>query len=364
VLKIDLSAIQSNWLSLKGIAKGASVAGVIKANAYGLGAAQVGRALYNAGCREFFFASIDEAIAGRSFLPRDSLIYLLGSSVSGNEMLLIQFQIIPVLNSLSAINSWAKINSQLSIAAPSVIKLNTGMTRFGLDDKEFEILCNDPVLIAKVSPVLLMSHLACADEPEHSLNHIQLKKFIRSAARIKLQLPTIRLSLANSSGIFLGEQWHFDLMRPGAALYGINPTPTLTNPMSSVVKLTLPIRQVRTLTEPSTLGYGALAALGEGARVAVVAGGYADGLNRTLGLRPEGLLNGQLVHAIGRISMDAMMFDVSVLDFPDEVLLDAEIEVINEQFSLDYLSKKNKLLGYEVLTSLGNRFTRSYIGSA
>lgn len=364
MLTIDLAAIQSNWLKLQTIGAGASVAGVIKANAYGLGANPVGNALYAIGCREFFFASIDEALAARGFLPTGAIIYLLGGVHAGDELLLIESNIRPVLCSFSAIERWAKINSALSCIAPSAIKINTGMTRFGLDVAEFESLVRDVNLLCAINPVLFMSHLACADERGHPLNLIQRSIFSNCAKLIHPLVPNLRFSLANSSGIFLGDEWHFELLRPGAALYGINPTPGTSNPMLPVLNLSLPIMQVRTLDASSAIGYGSGVTLPEGTRIAVVAGGYADGLHRTLGMQPEGYLNGQLVKAVGRMSMDSTMFDISPISLPSDQLLGQEIEVINSSLSLEYLHKKNTSLGYEILTSLGTRYKRQYLAGS
>jgi len=364
VLTIDLAAIQSNWLKLQTIGAGASVAGVIKANAYGLGADLVGNALYAVGCREFFFASLDEALAARAFLPEAAIIYLLGGIHAGDEPLLIESNIRPVLYSLSAIERWAKANSGLSSIAPSAIKINTGMTRFGLDVGEFESLIKNASLLRAINVVLLMSHLACADERNHPLNILQQNTFSNCIKLIRPLVPTLRFSLANSSGVFLGDEWHFDLLRPGAALYGINPVPDNSNPMLPVVRLSLPIVQVRTLDTSAAIGYGSSATLPEGARIAVVTGGYADGLHRTLGLRPEGYLNGQLVTAIGRMSMDSTMFDISSISLPNDQLLELEIEVINSSLTLEYLHKKNASLGYEILTSLGARYKRNYLAGS
>lgn len=361
MLTIDLAAIQSNWLQLQAISSRARVAGVIKANAYGLGAAAVGNALYAVGCREFFFVSIDEALAARSFLAEAAIVYLLGGIPAGDESLLIESNIRPVLCSFSAIEQWAKANFVLGSAAPSAIKINTGMTRFGLDLGEFERLVNDVNLLRAINPVLFMSHLACADERDHPLNIIQLNKFSSCINLIQPLVPRLRFSLANSSGIFLGDDWHFDLLRPGAALYGINPTPNNPNPMLPVLRLSLPIMQVRTLDAAAGIGYGSGVILPEGARIAVVAGGYADGLHRTVGLQAEGYLHGQLVKAVGRMSMDSTMFDISSISLPNEQVLGQEIEVINESLSLEYLHKKNASLGYEILTSLGPRYKRKYL---
>jgi alanine racemase len=361
VLTINLVAIQSNWLKLKKIGAGANVAGVIKANAYGLGANFVGNALYDVGCREFFFASIGEALAARAFLPKNAIIYVLGGVHAGDEAELIASNITPVLCSISALDRWAKANAALGFCSSSAIKINTGMTRFGLDVNEFGALCRNTDLLRAVNPVLVMSHLACADEPKHPLNILQRDKFSRCANQIKSLIPDVRLSLANSSGIFLGDEWHFDLLRPGAALYGVNPVPDAGNPMLPVVRLSLPIVQVRSIDATAAIGYGSGVTLPEGARIAVVAGGYADGLHRTLGSQPEGYLAGQLVNAVGRMSMDSTMFDISDLTLPDNQLLGQKIEVINSALSLGYLSKKNASLGYEVLTSLGSRYKRKYL---
>lgn len=365
MLTIDLAAIQSNWLKLQTLGTGASVAGVIKANAYGLGADEVGNALYAIGCREFFVASIDEALAARALLPSDAIIYLLGGIRAGNEHLLISSNLRPVLCSSSAIEAWAKANSISGSNAPSAVKVNTGMTRFGLDIREFESLCGNMNLLRAINPVLLMSHLACADEREHPLNLQQQHSFANCAKLMRPLLSRLRFSLANSSGVFLGAEWHFDLLRPGAALYGINPVPNNSNPMLPTLRLSLPIVHVRKLDASAAIGYGSSATLPEGARIAVVAGGYADGLHRTLGSQPEGYLNGKLVRAVGRLSMDSTMFDISALELPIEQLVGQEIEVINPSLSLEYLSKKNASLGYEILTSLsGGRYPREYLAGS
>lgn len=364
MLTIDLAAVRANWLHIASISSGASAAGVIKANAYGLGAVQVGRTLYEAGCREFFFANIDEALAARTFLPLESFIYVLGGARVGDEKKFIEANLIPVLCSMWAVKNWARQNADLNSFAPSAIKINTGMTRFGLDMSELQALCNEGTLIKAINPILFMSHLACADEPQHPLNITQQENFIKCIPWIRKKLPNVRLSLANSSGIFLDKSLHYDLVRPGAALYGLNPQPGRPNPMRSVLKLSLPIIQIRTLDENATLGYGAEAYLEKGKRVAVVAGGYADGLHRTIGRQPEGELCGQQVKSVGRISMDVTMFDISDVRLPTEELLGRSIEVINDNLSLEYLTRKNNLLGYEVLTSLGGRYKRNYLSGA
>ncbi len=363
MLTIDLNAIQQNWLKLS-TASLANVAGVIKANAYSLGAKEIGRALYAAGCREFFLASLDEAIEARSYLPKEAVIYVLGGLRDVDISMLCAHDLIPVLCSAYDVERWLKFKGRQQLNAAAALKINTGMTRFGLDETGFFELCSDYARLNTINPKLFMSHLACADDSGHQQNIEQFNKFIKAFGQIKKAVPAIRGSLANSSGFFLGRDWHFDLVRPGAALYGINPTPSMVNPMSPVVRLTLPILQIRTLSSSEAIGYGATANLSVGAKVAVVAGGYADGVNRTLGDQPEGILFGHKVKAIGRISMDSMMFDISHVPGSESDLMQESVEVIGDILTIDDLMIANKSLGYEVLTSIGSRYERKYLPGA
>ncbi len=363
MLTINLLAIQQNWKYIHSVC-GVNVAAVIKANAYGLGAFEVGRALAQIGCSNFFVASLEEGVSARKFLPHDVTIYVLGGIRAGEECYFVEFDLIPVLCSMSDLERWAQSNVKTGEASPSAIKVNTGMTRLGLDIPELVNLCNQPSLIEACNPILLMSHLACAEDETHPLNAIQLENFRKISEIFRARAKGACLSLANSSGVFLGADWHFDLVRPGAALYGVSPQPNRPNPFVPVVSLRLPIVQVRRLYQEAAIGYGAEVVLPKGGRVVVVAGGYADGINRTLGRHPEGVLCGYSVKAVGRTSMDLTMFDVSNIPLPDDVLLNSSVEVLNENLSVDYLSKKNGSLGYEVLTSLGARYKREYIGDA
>ncbi len=363
VLSVDLSAIQDNWRAVRSRCElEVDVAAVIKANAYGLGAREVGLALYEAGCREFFFANIAEAIEFRSYDLSGVLIYVLGGVRVGDEQLFTDSGIVPIIFSYESALRWAAIRERESKPLPCVIKINTGMTRLGLSANELEALCANPDFFKKLNPVMVMSHLACADEPLHPLNHEQLKVFRECISKAREIIPKLRFSLANSSGVFLGRDWHFDLLRPGAALYGINPVPGEPNPLRQVLHLSLPILQVRRLSSASSVGYGASVKLPPNSRLAVVAGGYADGLHRTLGIQPEGMLCGQRIQSVGRVSMDLTVFDITSVDLSDEEVMKHSIDVINDELTLDYLTKKNNALGYEILTSLGYRYKRIYKG--
>jgi alanine racemase len=204
-----------------------------------------------------------------------------------------------------------------------------------------------------------MSHLACADECAHPLNKIQLEKFKHIITKTKNYFPHVKVSFANSSGTFLGDEYHFDMVRIGAGLYGINPQPSKPNPLKQTINLKLPILQIRVIESAVNIGYGATASAKTGQRLAVVAGGYADGINRTLGSKPRGTIDNNDVDAIGRISMDSCIFDISACTNANPEY----IEVINDKLTIDKIALENKSLGYEVLTSLGRRYRRQYLSA-
>jgi alanine racemase len=357
ILTIDLTAVQSNWLYVSArLREGAECAAAVKANAYGVGAVEVTRALYAVGCRYFYVVTLHEAMELRSALPSDAVLYVLGGVPDEMDDVFVKFNLIPVLYSRSAVDQWLSFCKLRNQAVPCALKINTGMTRLGLDDSELDGLLGEAADISYLNPILVMSHLACADEPEHPLNSEQLKRFSSAVAKIKNLYPQIKTSLANSSGTFLGDDYHFDMVRVGAALYGINPQFGTPNPLTPVINLRLPVLQIRITERPESVGYGATASVPAGARLAVVAGGYADGIHRSLGLFPKGQVGGVDLKAVGRASMDSCVFDIT--DITDEP---AYIDVINDELSLDYLMQANKTLGYEVLTSLGQRYQRRYI---
>ena len=360
ILTIDLGAIQSNWQYIvSSLANGAECAAVVKANAYGVGAMEVAQALSDAGCKTFYLATLEEASELRNLLSTNTALYVLGGVKVGYESTFVDLNLIPVLYSADAINQWLNFCGSINKALPCAIKVDTGMTRFGLSGSDFDgllaLLSKSPFL----NPVLLMSHLACADECEHPLNKIQLDKFKQIITKAKKYFPDIKTSLANSSGTFLGEEYHFDMVRVGAGLYGINPQPSKPNPMKQTINLKLPILQIRTIESAVDVGYGAAASAKVGQRLAVAAGGYADGINRTLGLQPKGMVDNHNVNAIGRISMDSCIFDISACSNTNPEY----IEVINRELSIDKISVENKSLGYEVLTSLGRRYKRQYLSA-
>ncbi|CAA7623158.1 alanine racemase [Magnetospirillum sp. UT-4] len=359
ILAIDLDAVVANWRLIKARAPGAEAAAVVKADGYGLGAARVAKALARAGCRSFFVATIDEGIALRKVLPEQAL-YVLCGPLPGAGMDLVAHRLVPVLNSLEQIGLWLGLGRATGEALPAILHIDTGMNRLGLDAAAVAHLAAEPALLEGLSVPLVMSHMACADEPGHAMNRAQLDAFNALAGRLGLAAPR---SLAASSTVFLGADYHFDMVRPGAALYGVNPVPGQPNPMAPVARLEAKILQVRDVDTPQTVGYGATHHVAAKGRIATVAAGYADGLFRSLGNRGFGVIEGVRVPVVGRISMDLTTFDVSGLA-PDVARPGAVIELLGPDHTVDDLALEAGTIGYEVLTALGARYHRVYAGGA
>jgi alanine racemase len=345
VLTVDLDAIAGNWRLIRGrLAEGSRAAAVVKSDAYGLGVAQVAPALGRAGCTRFFVATLREAIELRGIVE-DAEILVLNGFDDANAAAYARHRLIPVLNTMAEARKWR--------GGPAALHVDSGMARLGVGLDEAAQLAGAPDL------VLVMSHLACADEPEHPLNSRQLQLFDQARALF----PGVEASLAASSGVFLGPGFHADWVRPGAALYGVNPTPHLPNPMAAAIRLEARILQVRHVDQNVTVGYGATHRTSGPARLATVAAGYADGLFRTLGNRGHGHIGDETVPMVGRISMDLTVFDVSRVE---EQLLGegAMLELIGPHLPLDRVAAEAGTIGYEILTSLGPRIERRYLGTA
>jgi alanine racemase len=348
VLEIDLGAIVANWRLLGQIAAPADCAAVVKANAYGLGAASVAAALAAAGCRLFFVATLDEGIALRRALGAAPEIAVFNGPLLGTAAEFVEHALIPVLNHPGQIAEWA----QAAGPHPAMLHVDTGMARLGLSAREFAAFVESPL---RIRWRLVISHLACADQPGAALNEAQLARFAAATAR----LPEVAAGLAASSGTFLGPRYHLDLVRPGAALYGINPQPGRRNPMRQVVCLSGKILQVRQIDRGETVGYGAAHVMASPGRVATVAVGYADGWLRSLSQRGGGTIAGTRVPLIGRVSMDLVTFDVSAV--PERLARPgATIELLGGDYGVDDAAADAGTIGYEILTALGARYHRVY----
>lgn len=359
-LTIDLPALQRNYRSLQArLVGGAQCGAVVKADAYGLGALKTAPALYAAGCRDFFVATLNEALALRRCLPAETRIYILNGLLKGAESECAGHDLLPVLNTAGQIERWAAEARRRQRVLPAVVQFDTGMSRFGLSESEVIRLADEHATVRQTIDIrFVMSHLACADEASHKANLYQLARFRTLTSRF----PGTRCSLPNSSGIFLGPDFHSDLARPGAALYGLNPIPGKPNPMSRVVTLTARVVQLREVNPGDHVGYGCTYTTRVQARLATVAIGYADGLLRSLGNQGAVYVDGQRLPIVGRISMDGMSVDFGPLcdRAPDDIEC---VEVIGPHQSVDDLAADAGTIGYEILTALGSRFQRTYIAS-
>jgi alanine racemase len=355
ILTIDLGAIRENYRCLKGKLGRAKCAGVVKADAYGLGAAEVAPALVREGCDTFFVAHVAEGVALRDLLGPVAAIYVLNGSPPAAEADCAANGLTPVINSLEQLAAWRQAAKDSGRKLPAAIQVDSGMSRLGMTPAEVERLASDPQGLDGVSIDLVMSHLACADEPDNPANPLQRRNF--DALRAKL--PQTAASFANSSGIFLGPDYHYDLARPGVALYGVNPTPGHSNPMLPVVGLTAKVIQTRELPPDTGVGYGHSFRSAGPLAVATISLGYADGWHR----RAAGAAFFKDVRLpfAGRVSMDSIVLDISALP-PGTLKAGDLVDLIGESQTVDDVAGFGGTIGYEVLTGLGRRFHRRYIG--
>ena len=361
ILTIDLDAVADNYRRLCAELGGTACAAVVKADAYGLGMARVVPALARAGARTFFVAQLEEATALRAMFPVEVEveveIFVLNGLGAGPAAAFRAERVHPVLNSLGEIDAWAAAARAAGRALSAAVHIDTGISRLGLPDDELEALAADRGRLAGIDLRYLLSHLACADRPEHPLNAEQLRRFRAARAR----LPDAPASLANSSGIFLGADYHLDLARPGVALYGVNPTPGQPNPMRQVVRLQGKILQVREIDASRTVGYGATHRAAGPTRIATVAVGYADGYLRSLSNRGSAWLGNRRVPVVGRVSMDLITLDVTGAS-AEAARPGAFVDLIGADLSTDEVAEAAGTIGYEILTSLGRRYHRVYRG--
>lgn len=357
VLRIDLDALAINWRAIVGrLAPGCRAAAVVKADAYGLGMARVAPVLAREGCRRFLVATLDEGMELRALLP-DTGILVLSGPLPGTAALFVARGLIPILNSTEQAAEWEEAARRAGRRLDAALMVDTGMARLGLSAAEACRLAEDGAFRAAVAVELVLSHLACADEPDDPMNRLQLARF----GAVRAKFPGIAGSLAASGGIFLGAEWHAEWVRPGAALYGLNPLFPQANPMAQVVRLQGRILQVRDVDAGQTVGYGATHRMAAPGRLAVIAAGYADGLPRSLGNRGGAIVGGIRVPLVGRVSMDLAIFDVSEAP-PALVRPGALVDLIGPDNPVDAVAEEAGTIGYEILTALGRRYHRTYLG--
>jgi len=348
-LIINLAAIQRNYARLQNLAGKAEVAAVIKANAYGLGADEIAPALSKAGCRTFYTANASEGAQLRQTLTGQSAnIYVFSGFWSSEREALKKHSLFPVINELSQLEELRDMDPDI----PFALHFDTGINRLGLGASETEILLANPDLLDGLDVRQIMSHLACADEPEHPLNARQLIAF----SRIRSAFPKIPASFSNSAASLLGTEYHFDILRPGIALYGGNPTPNNENLFEPTVHIEAPILQIRTLKPGDLVGYGASWQSERPHRLATLALGYADGIMRASQQGGYGKIGTSNAPIIGRVSMDMLSVDISDID-PD-IQVGDWVSFLGPD--LDECANSASTISYEFLVRLGSRFLRLY----
>ncbi len=357
-LLIDLAAIAANYMILHSLAGPQTEAGAaVKANAYGLGLAEIAPVLYEAGCRTFFVAHLAEGVALRNLIAPDSRIFVLHGPPPDTAPAFLAHNLLPVLNSLPQVQEWQVLAQNEERALPAALQVDSGMSRFGLTEDDVNALSHNNGL-AGIETILVMSHLACADTPEHPLNRQQLDTF----ERLRKRLPPAPASLSASSGMFLGPDWRFDLVRPGAALYGINPTPGQPNPMQPVIRLQARVIQTRHVPAGAHVGYGATFVTQRPTDIALLGIGYGDGFPRRLGGKGVAIFPEQpdiKLPIIGRISMDSLAVDITDLaGLPPAP--GVAFDLIGPHNPLDETAFLADTIGYELLTDLGSRYHRTH----
>jgi alanine racemase len=348
---VDLDAVADNFGRLVRQVSTAEVAAVVKADAYGLGAVRVARRLEREGCRTYWVSSLAEGRELRSQLP-DARIFVL-EGACGALAACREAGLVPVLNTPEEVVEW----SAFAECRPAAIQFDTGMNRAGLDGATAVSLIDEQRRRGRLRIELLMTHLACADEAAHPMNGLQRARF----DALRAHFAGVPASIANSAGIFLGRDYHADLVRPGLALYGGRPASAGENPMREVVRFDARVLQIRTLGEAGSVGYGATATRAKGSRIATIGAGYADGLPRALGNRGFALVQGRAVPIVGRVSMDLITLDVTGLP-PSAVGVGDRVSVLGAGLSLEDVAEAAGTVSYEVLTRLSPRVARRYLG--
>lgn len=356
-LEISLSKIIENYNIIKSkIAEDIEIASVVKANSYGLGAKEVTAALASHGCENFYVAYLEEALEIKD-LARNANIYVL-SGVNKSEVNEFENnEIIPVLNDLQQIEVWKDHASKINKKLKACIMIDTGMTRLGLSGKELEIVSGNQDSLGNLELKCILSHLACASNSIHAMNHKQNQSFKTILQKFNCK----KASLANSAGVILGEDYHHNQVRPGCSLYGINPMDDMDSIFKQVATLNAKVLQIINIENDRTVSYNANYNVKKGSRIATLLCGYADGYIRSQTNKAYGYFKGYKIPIVGTVTMDYIMADVT--EVPNDLLSKMDsIELLGNNVTVDEVAKNAGTIGYEVLTSLGKgRFNKVYV---
>jgi alanine racemase len=358
VLTVDLGALVDNWRRLDALSGEAECGAVVKADSYGLGQAAVMRALRRAGCRTFFVANLTEGETARALAP-DAAIYVFDGVAPGCAPRLAAAGLRPCLGSFAELEEWAATGATLGRRLEAAIHIDTGMNRMGFSPRD---AAGAAARAGGIAPVLAMSHFLSAQLPDAPANDRQMAAFTAARAHF----PDVPASISASSGVFLPQRPHLDLVRPGYALYGGNPTAGGANPMRPVARLAARILSVRDLSPGETVGYDGVFAAQRPTRIATIGAGYADGVPVSATAAPgkaagEAVVGGARCPFVGRVSMDYIVLDVT--DAPRDAAQRGQwVELLGETIDIEELAGRARTIGYEILTRLGRRYARRYVG--
>jgi alanine racemase len=352
-LRVDLAQVKANYEALKALTPRAKVAASVKADAYGLGLEAVGRALYGTGCRIFFVATAGEGKMLRDAIGPNGAIYVLNGPAPRDKGTLLGAKLKPVISTMDQARYWAEVSREVNDPPYTAIHIDTGMNRLGLSELEVKALAHEKELFRAIKPDWVISHLACSSITDHPMNAQQLVTFKRLAAG----LPETPLSLANTAGIYLGKNYHFQMVRPGIGLYGGKATDRPDKEVGkSVVKMLAPILQVRYIKAGETIGYDASYTATRDMRLAVVGAGYADGVPVALSNKGHGVIHDQPVPVVGRVSMDVTTLDTTDIHLPVQV--GGVVEFLGDH--MEERAREAGTINYELLARLGQRVRRDY----
>jgi alanine racemase len=362
-ITVDLKALSDNWKSLQTLVGAAECGAVVKADAYGLGATAVVPTLASAGCKTFFVATLQEAELVRALAPSATL-YVLDGLLQGSCEAMAALSAQPILSDLAQLDEWRSFCTSAGHLHPAALQVDTGLNRLGLSQDELSKLDQDDSALTGLDISLIMSHLASADDPAAAKNEAQRQCFIEALNG----LPKAPASLAASDGLMLGPDYHFDLVRPGYALYGGQAFQGGTTPVTQVVTVTARVLQMRRLVTGETVGYSEDFVAKRDTTIAIVAAGYADGVPRHASSRKTErhghvAIGGKTAPIAGRVSMDLIAVDVTDLS-PDTVTRGTIVELIGPSITLEQAGTQAGTIGYELLTRLSRRFERVYSSDA
>lgn len=360
VIRIDLGALASNWTALASRVAPAECGAVVKADAYGLGAAQVIPALDRAGCRTFFVATPDEANDARSLIPA-ARVFVLDGLFPGSAEALLAASAIPCLASLPEVREWSAHARRIGARLATALHVDSGLNRLGLSERDVQEIASETDLLQAMDVVLVMSHLSSADDPDDVSNARQRLAF-EAARRV---LPMGQASLAASDGLMLGPDFHFDLVRPGYALYGGQAFRGARAPVEPVVSVWVRVLQVREVPRGGAVGYSGTWRAPRDSRIAILAAGYADGTARAASATNTDIGGSVVLHGVrcpivGRVSMDLITVDVTAVQHP--VQRGDAAQLLGPELALEAVGAEARTIGYETLTRLGHRFARVYVG--